>query len=138
MNLHRQTRREVRVRHATAGVRHGVAARGARAQPSTMPVVGFVNGRTPEASGRIAGAFRKGLNEAGYVEGCLREGQIRQGCNMARRGLALSANSFASCIPSIGVSVTHVPFRAAVLAMQEVIAGRIDYLCPVAAIALPS
>jgi putative tryptophan/tyrosine transport system substrate-binding protein len=35
----------------------------------TMPVIGFVNGRTPEASGRIAGAFRKGLNEAGYVEG---------------------------------------------------------------------
>jgi len=37
---------------------------------------------------------------------------------------------------SIGVSVTHVPFRGAVLAMQEVIAGRIDYLCPVTAIAL--
>jgi tripartite-type tricarboxylate transporter receptor subunit TctC len=39
---------------------------------------------------------------------------------------------------SIGVSVTHVPFRGAVLAMQEVIAGRIDYLCPVTAIALPN
>ena len=39
---------------------------------------------------------------------------------------------------SIGVSVTHVPFRAAALAMQEVIAGRIDYLCPVTAIALPN
>jgi len=34
-----------------------------------MPIVGFVNGRTPETSVRIAGAFRKGLNEAGYVEG---------------------------------------------------------------------
>jgi ABC-type uncharacterized transport system substrate-binding protein len=40
----------------------------ARAQQAGMPVVGFVNGRTPEASGRIASAFRKGLNEAGYVE----------------------------------------------------------------------
>jgi putative tryptophan/tyrosine transport system substrate-binding protein len=34
-----------------------------------MPVVGLVNGRSPEASVRIAGAFRKGLNEAGYIEG---------------------------------------------------------------------
>ena len=32
----------------------------------------------------------------------------------------------------------HVPFRAAALAMQEVIAGRIYYLCPVSAIALPN
>jgi hypothetical protein len=29
----------------------------------------LVNGRSPEASLRLAGAFRKGLNEAGYVEG---------------------------------------------------------------------
>jgi putative ABC transport system substrate-binding protein len=41
----------------------------ARAQQPGMPVVGFVNGRSPEASVRIAGAFQRGLNEAGYVEG---------------------------------------------------------------------
>jgi putative ABC transport system substrate-binding protein len=41
----------------------------ARAQQLAMPVVGFVNGRTPEASVRLVGAFRKGLNDAGYVEG---------------------------------------------------------------------
>jgi len=38
---------------------------------------------------------------------------------------------------AIGVSVTHVPFRSAALAMQEVIAGRLDYLCPIASVALP-
>jgi len=41
----------------------------AGAQQPTMPVVGFVNGRSPEPSARIVGEFRKGLNEAGYVEG---------------------------------------------------------------------
>jgi ABC-type uncharacterized transport system substrate-binding protein len=41
----------------------------ARAQQSTMPIVGFVTGRSAEASVRQATAFRKGLNETGYVEG---------------------------------------------------------------------
>jgi putative ABC transport system substrate-binding protein len=39
----------------------------ARAQQPTMPIVGFVNGRSPDA--RRAAAFRKGLDDTGYVEG---------------------------------------------------------------------
>src|SRR6516225_7016096 len=41
----------------------------ARAQQPAMPVVGFVNIRSPEPSGRNATAFRKALSETGYVEG---------------------------------------------------------------------
>ena len=41
----------------------------ARAQQSTMPVVGFVRDGSADASARFVAAFRKGLNETGYVEG---------------------------------------------------------------------
>src|SRR5205085_5665868 len=41
----------------------------ARAQQPAMPVVGFVSSRSIEISARNAAAFRKGLNETGYVEG---------------------------------------------------------------------
>src|SRR6267154_1473095 len=40
-----------------------------RAQQSALPVVGFIRVRSADASARFAAAFRKGLNETGYVEG---------------------------------------------------------------------
>jgi putative tryptophan/tyrosine transport system substrate-binding protein len=41
----------------------------ARAQQPTLPVVGFVNARSADASADFMRAFRKGLGETGYVEG---------------------------------------------------------------------
>src|SRR5262249_11984781 len=42
---------------------------GARAQPKAVPVIGFISGRSAEASARYIAAFRNGLREAGYIEG---------------------------------------------------------------------
>ena len=41
----------------------------ARAQQPAMPVVGFIRDGSADANARYVAAFRKGLNETGYVEG---------------------------------------------------------------------
>jgi len=41
----------------------------ARAQQSTMPVIGFMSTRAPEDSAHLVSAFRQGLAEIGFVEG---------------------------------------------------------------------
>ena len=40
-----------------------------RAQPSTLPVIGFLHSATASACARMTAPFRKSLNEAGNIEG---------------------------------------------------------------------
>jgi len=41
----------------------------ARAQQPAMPMVGFIRDGSADTAARYVAAFRKGMNEAGYVEG---------------------------------------------------------------------
>src|SRR4051812_50072118 len=46
---------------ARCGVAHG--------QQAAMPLVGYLSNGTPAGFSQLVAAFRRGLNEAGYVEG---------------------------------------------------------------------
>src|SRR6516162_4971372 len=62
--------RHTRRREFIAGLGSAAAWPGAaRAQQPALPLVGYLSGRSAESDVSMLAAFRRGLNEAGYIEG---------------------------------------------------------------------
>jgi tripartite-type tricarboxylate transporter receptor subunit TctC len=60
--------------------------------------------------------------------------------NMQFGSAGVSSASHLACAllnAAIGINVTHVPYRGGPAGAQDLIAGRIEYMCPLAAAALP-
>jgi len=52
-----------------AGLLLAAKVRRARAEQPTIPVIGFLNGQSPDTFAHAAAAFREGLKEIGFVDG---------------------------------------------------------------------
>jgi putative ABC transport system substrate-binding protein len=64
----------------------------ARAQQTAMPLVGFLHSGVPQPNAYQVDAFKKGLNEAGYVEGKSVTIEYRWGHNQSARLPNLAAD----------------------------------------------
>src|SRR5205085_339863 len=93
-------------------------------RPLTM-VVPFAAGSASDTVARILGArLSEVLGQQVIIE------------NVAGAGSG-SHLACAQLNAAIGVDITHVPYRGSPPAMQDLIAGRIDYFCALAAAAMP-
>src|SRR5262245_62713398 len=85
----------------------------ARAQQSAMPVVGYLNGGSPESDASRLTGLRRGLNETGYVEGRNLVIEYRWAGNQADRLPALATD-----LVQLRVAVIVSPGRVATLAAK--------------------
>ena len=95
----------------------------ARAQQAAMPIVGLVGPRSPEESTRLGAAFRKALNETGYIEAQnvmveyhWLEGQYNRlptlMADLVRRRVAVIATpAFTAAAPVAKAATTTIPKR---------------------------
>src|SRR5262244_3621254 len=118
MLLSRHTRRREFITLVGGAVAWPLAA---RAQQPVMPIVGLVSPRSPEDSSRLGAAFRKALNEAGYIEGQnvmveyhWLEGQFNRlpalMADLVRRRVAVIATpAFTAAAPAAKAATTTIP-----------------------------
>src|ERR1700732_702242 len=91
----------------------------ARAQQPAMPVIGYLNLDSPESDASRLTGLRRGLNEAGYVEGRNFVIEYRWAGNQADRLLALAADLVRLPVTVI-VAAGPLPARAAKAATTSI------------------
>jgi putative ABC transport system substrate-binding protein len=84
----------------------------AHAQPSTMPVVGFLNVESPDRYRPMAAAFRQGLQESGFVEGQNVAIEYRWAEGHAERLPALAADLVHKQVTVIAATTTPASIAA--------------------------
>jgi putative tryptophan/tyrosine transport system substrate-binding protein len=102
----------------------------ARAQQKAMPVIGFLNSRSPAAANYILGPFRQGLKEAGYVEGQNVRVEFRYAEGQYERLPALAAELVRLQVAVIVAGGTADPAKQATTAIPIIFTSSLD---PVAA-----
>jgi putative ABC transport system substrate-binding protein len=84
----------------------------ARAQGPAVPVVGFLHNGAPDQSGHLVAGFRKGLSEAGYVEGHNVAIEFRWANNELDRLPELAADLVRSRVAVITTGTTNATLAA--------------------------
>jgi hypothetical protein len=83
-----------------------------------MPVIGFINGGSADASARFVAAFRKGLSETGSAEGQ----------NAAVEYHWLEGQYAASALPGVAISATRRRTRSATSAGRRTLMAWYHYV----------